>query len=232
MRLEPSTVAGVVLAKPRPEVFTPAIESLLGTPAREALWAAVPFSVVIHNNTERAIAFLGVRFDMTGRSGKPYSVVHYAETLRYPEKAAIQPGAARFVCAEPLYTDLVLGRTTPSRDAETRARMNVANLAKARQVKASLDCVGFVDGQFAGPDSLSVFSRLGSERRAEKELIAEVLESDEIEEILSREIAGVTDSARARKALARRMKIAFDADGPEGVRALARAHRFRIELTR
>ena len=157
---------------------------LLGREPDEALRAAARFSVIIRNKADRAIALLGVRFDMVGERAKRYSVVHYADTLRNPEKADLLPGAIRFVCAEPLYTELVLRRKISQREADKRARMNLDNLAKAREIRASLDCAAFDDGQFAGPDSLGAFARLRAEREAEIAFLDEVLTAGENTEAL------------------------------------------------
>ncbi len=78
----------------------------------------------------------------------------------------------RFVCAEPLYTDLVLRR---AHDIAPRGPMNLGNLRRALRIRASLDCAAFDDGQFAGPDSLGAFDRFETERAAEMAFLAEVL---------------------------------------------------------
>src|ERR1019366_2104729 len=131
--------------------------------------------VIARNSHSRAVALLGVRFDMVGRQAKTYSVIHYADTLRYPEKADLTPGGMRFVCAEPRYTDLVL---RSERAIDQRGPMNLNNLRTVLRISASLDCAAFDDGQFAGPDSLGVFDRLEGEREAEIALLEEVLQPD------------------------------------------------------
>src|SRR5580658_8338914 len=110
MQVEPSSVAGVELIGPDAQGFRQAVELLLGRAPDDVLKPALPYSVIARNNHSRPLALLGVRFDMVGRKAKPYSVIHYADTLRYPEKANLAPGAARFVCAEPRYTEMVLRR--------------------------------------------------------------------------------------------------------------------------
>src|SRR5258708_36751993 len=97
MKIEPGSVAGVELIGPDSPGFTSALESLLGRAPDDALRPALPYSAIARNHDSRAIALLGVRFDMIGKRAKPYSVVHYADTLRYPEKAGLTPGGMRFV---------------------------------------------------------------------------------------------------------------------------------------
>src|SRR5580658_7991775 len=164
MQVEPSSIADLELIGPDAEGFRDAVELLLGRAPDTVLEPALPYSAIVRNHRSRAVALLGVRFDMTGPKAKSYSVIHYADTLRYPEKAGVPPGAMRFVCAEPLYTDLVLRR---AREIDPRGPMNLENLRKAFEIRASLDCAAFDDGQFAGPDSLGAFERLGIEREAE-----------------------------------------------------------------
>lgn len=228
MKIEPSSVAEVELIGPGTAEFREALEFLLGGEPDEALHAALPYSVIVRNNASRAIALLGIRFNMIGEQGKQYSVVHYADTLRNPEKADLTPGAMRFVCAEPLYTGIVLGRKPALREAEQRARMNLSNLAKAREIRASLDCVAFDDGHFAGPDSLGAFERFAAEREAEIAFLGEILNSNgNIQTLLAHAM-----EIPARKALAKRLQAELHGGGVPEMMARARSHRPRIALSR
>jgi hypothetical protein len=232
--VEPSGIESVELIGPAAAEFGEALESILGWPPDDVLKPALPYSVIARNNDARAIALLGIRFDMVGRQAKPYSVIHYADMLRHPEKANLKPGAMRFVCAEPLYTDLVLRR---DREVNLRGRMNLDNLRTMLRIRASLDCVGFSDGQFAGPDSLGAFDRFESERDAEMALIAEVDKPEcTIETVLHAmeiPVAQARDRALlARRALARRLHEGFEAGGLNEMAARARNHRVRIKLWR
>lgn len=239
MQVEPSSIADLDLIGPDAEGFREAVESLLGhSPGRvpyDVLEPALPFSTIVRNRDSRAVALLGVRFDMASPRAKPYSVIHYADTLRYPERAGVPPGTMRFVCAEPLYTDLVLRR---GRDIDRRGPMNLENLRKAVQIRASLDCAAFDDGQFAGPDSLGAFERLDTEREAEIAFLEEVLKPDcaigaVLRDALEVPIASARDRASlARRVLAKKLSEAFAAGGPDEVVTRARNHRLRIRLWR
>src|SRR5579862_3191036 len=167
-------VERVELIPPSAHEFDVALESLLGRPPDSVLRPALPYSVIVRNGDARAITLLGVRFDMIGLKAKPYSVVHYADTLRYPEKTDFAPGAMRSVCAEPSYTDMVLRGAT---EVALRGRMNLDNLRTILQIRPSIDCVGFEDGQFAGPDSLGAFDRFERGREAELAFLAELEKS-------------------------------------------------------
>lgn len=217
----------VDLIGPDTAEFREALEVLLGCAPDEALRPAIPFSVIVRNKTGRAIALLGVRFDMIGARARPYSVVHYADTLRNPEKADLTPGAMRFVCAEPLYTELVLRRKVGRREADKRGRMNLDNLAKASEIRASLDCVAFDDGHFAGPDSLGAFDRLRAGREAEIAFLEEVLSAADLAALLRSAM-----EIPARRALARRLQEGLQTGGQEETMARARSHRPRIALSR
>jgi hypothetical protein len=235
MQVEPSSVPNVELFGPDATEFKEAVELLLGRAPDGVLEPALPYSVIARNSHSRAVALLGVRFDMLGAHAKSYSVVHYADTLRYPEKVALTPGAMRFVCAEPLYTDLVLRRAT---EIDRRGPMNLENLRKVLRIKASLDCAAFDNGQFTGPDSLRAFDRLESERAAEIAFLEEVLKPDCAVETLVKNAmeippAKARDQAcLARRVLARRLYDGLAADGVDGAAALARNHRLRIQLWR
>ena len=233
--VETSGIESVELIEPGAAEFGEALESILGRPPDDVLKPALPYSVIARNNDVRAIALLGIRFDMVGRQAKPYSVIHYADMLRHPERADLKPGAMRFVCAEPLYTDLVLRR---EREVHLRGRMNLDNLRTMLRIRASLDCVGFSDGQFAGPDSLGAFDRFERERDAEMALIAEVDKKEcTIETVLHAAMEIPVEQARdrallARRALARRLHEGFEAGGLNEMTARARNHRVRIKLWR
>jgi hypothetical protein len=224
MQVEPSSVADLDLIGPGAPECKAAVESLLGRAPDDVLKPALPYSVIARNHHARAVALLGIRFDMVGPRAKPYSVVHYADTLRHPEKASLAPGAMRFVCAEPLYTDLVLRR---GREIDARGPMNLDNLRKALQIRASLDCAAFDDGRFAGPDTLGAFDRFQIERDAEIALLEEVLKPDcDVEAIL-------TDRAHpTRRVLAKRLQEGYTAGGLGETIARARSHRLRIRLWR
>jgi hypothetical protein len=243
MKVEPSSVAGVELIGPDAGEFKDAVGTLLGRELDDVLKPALPYSVIARNSHTRAVALLGVRFDMLGRKAKPYSVIHYADTLRYPEKANLAPGAMRFVCAEPRYTDMVLNR---DREVDQRGPMNLKNLRTVLRIKASLDCAAFDDGQFAGPDSLGAFDRYLSEREAEiallEEVLEEVLKPDcAIAALLERalEIPGETPAAQsrdraalARRALAKQFHQGLAEGGLDELAVRVRNHRLKIRLWR
>lgn len=225
MQVVPSSVPNLELIGPDAEGFKEAVESLLGRALDKVLEPALPYSVIARNNGLRAVALLGIRFDMLGPQGKSYSVIHYADTLRHPEKAALTPGAMRFVCAEPLYTDLVLRRAD---EVDRRGPMNLENLRKTLRISASIDCAAFDDGQFAGPDTLGAFDRLEREREVEIAFLEEILKPGCEVETLLRQAMEIP----ARRALAKRLCEGLAADGLEGVVTVARNHRLRIALWR
>jgi hypothetical protein len=227
LKIQPSAVPDVDLIGPDTAEFREALEFLLGKEPDEALRPAVPFSVIVRNKTGRAIALLGVRFDMIGARARKYSVVHYADTLRNPEKADLTPGAMRFVCAEPLYTELVLRGMLSRREADKRAQMNLDNLAKAREIRASLDCAAFDNGHFAGPDSLGAFDRLRAEREVEIAFLEEVSSAPDLAALLQSAM-----EVPARRALAKRLLEGLQTGGRAETIARARSHRPRIALSR
>lgn len=224
-------VALVELIRPEDAGFHEAMETILGRAPDEVIAPALPYSVIVRNHDARAVALLGIRFDMTGPRGKKYSVVHYADTLRHPERADLRPQTMRFVCAEPLYTNLVL---RGERSVDRRGPMNLENLRTMLKVRASLDCIAFADGEFAGADSLGAFDRFAREREAEMALLEEIGGRDgAAEPMLMRAAemaaeAGSDQGLRARRMLARRLL----AGGREGLAARVGEHRVRIRLWR
>jgi hypothetical protein len=190
---------------------------------------ALPYSVIVVNDSSRAIALLGVRFDMTGPRAKPYSVIHYADTLRNPGKTDFVARTRRFVCAEPSFTALVLRREG---DLSSRGRNNLDNLRKMANIRASVDCVAFDDGQFEGPDTLGAFERLARQREMEAAFLAAVGSGKpgETERLL---LEAADDPAdRARRTLARTLLEGLQTGGQQGMLARARAHHPKIAVWR
>jgi len=232
MRIVPSSIDGVALHGPDSQEFSDGLTSLLGRAPRELLEPALPFSVIVANHSERTVSLLGVRFDMVGPHAKEYSVVHFADTLRNPQKADFRPGTKRFVCAEPAYTALVVRGEVA---ANTRGRMNLGNLRRMLQIRATLDCIAFDDGLFAGPDSQGSFERFAREREIEAGMVADVLALEgaplsTIEDALVRAIEDVQE--RARRAVARKLLEALARDGRDEMFRAARTYRHRIALRR
>ncbi|MES1257361.1 MAG: hypothetical protein ABUS51_02980 [Acidobacteriota bacterium] len=232
MKVTASGVDGIILYGSDSPEFERALTLILGRAPRELLRPALPFSVIVENTSDRAVALLGVRFDMVGQKAKHYSVVHYADTLRNPEKADLRPGVKRFVCAEPAYTSLVIRGEAV---ASTRGRMNLDNLRRMLQIRASLDCVAFADGTFHGPDSQGAFERIARERKAESTLLAEVLaiESAPIAAIEAVLFEAVQDPAeRGRRTVARKLLEGLESGGRDELVSRAKSYRCRIPLTR
>jgi hypothetical protein len=229
MKITPSGIAGMALVGPDCDEFEAALAPLLGGAPRELLAPALPFSVIVVNDSGRAVSLLGVRFDMTGPRGKPYSVIHYADTLRNPAKSDFLPGTARFVCAEPSFTALVLrGDDTWDRCE----RNNLDNLRRMLSFRAALDSVAWDDGRFEGPDSCGAFERLGRQREVEAEFRAQVVGADpsEAESLLN---GAVDDPAnRTRRALAMKLLEGLQMGGREEMLSRAQGHRLKIAVWR
>jgi hypothetical protein len=232
MKAAESTVKCVKMFGPDAPEFETHLVEILGRAPRELLRAALPFSVIVENASDRPVALLGVRFDMVGPKAKTYSVVHYADTLRNPEKADLGPGAIRFICAEPAYTSLVLRGEVV---ANTRGRMNLDNLRRMLQIRATLDCVAFDDGAFHGPDTQGAFGRIMDEREAELALLGEVarLEAEPVAQLEALLFEAVLDpSDRSRRAVARKLIEGLESGGRDELNARVKGYRCRIPLVR
>ena len=227
MRVLPSAVPGVTVHGHGSPEFEEALPEILGTAPRELLRAAFPYSVIVLNRGDRTISFLGVRFDMISTGRKQYSVVHYADTLRNPAKSDFRPSTGRFICAEPEYTSLVLrGEVAP----KTRGRMNLENLRQMVDMRASIDCVAFADGQFVGPDSQHSFDRLVREREVEVAFLNRIFETPELEKLLYNAVEDPAE--RVIRNIARKVLEGFVSGGRAEAMARARAHQCRIPLFR
>jgi hypothetical protein len=222
-------IEGVRLIVPGGEEFERELEPLLGRAPRELIAPALPYSVIVANDSDRAIALLGIRFDMTGPYAKPYSVIHYADTLRNPEKSDLQPGVRRFVCAEPSFTALLLRRDD---DLSSRGRNNLGNLRKMLDLSASIDCVAFDDGRFEGPDTENAFDRLAKQRQTEASFLIEVVSMSAPDADGFLRAAAEDAGDRARRMLARKLLDALESGGPDGMMRQASQHRFKMAVWR
>jgi hypothetical protein len=229
MKIETTGIAGVTLLASGSDEFDAALQSLLGRAPKELIAPAIPYSVIVSNDSGRAISLLGIRFDMLTAHAAPCSVVHYSDTLRNPEKSDFQPRVKRFVCAEPSFTALLLRRDG---DLSSRGRNNLDNLRKMLSVTAMVDCVAWSDGKFEGPDALGAFERLARQRLMEEAFVALVqsLDARAMERLLKEASEDTED--RARRKLGRRLLEGFQAGGREEVLGRARNHRLKILLHR
>jgi hypothetical protein len=230
MKVTPSAVPGIAIISKEDPGFAEALARTVDAVSLDRLEAALPFSVIVENRSPHSVALFAVRFDMLDGKAKPCCVVHYADTLRNPEKAGLPAGASRFVCAEASFTALAVEGREP---APSRTRLNIGNLKRMLQIRATLDCVAFDDGSFSGPDSLAAFDRLNAERNTEMEFIASVLHlSDRPAVAMEAIMKAATNGDRVQKNQARRLLEAFASGGLDGMTAKARSHRPRIELRR
>ncbi|HVW09295.1 MAG TPA: hypothetical protein VHC90_11975 [Bryobacteraceae bacterium] len=229
MKITPSTIEGVRLIAPETAEFERELAPLLGRAPRELIAPALPYSVIFANNAGRPISLLGIRFDMTGPYAKPYSVIHYADTLRNPEKSDLQPGTRRYVCAEPSFTALLLRRDG---DLSSRGRHNLDNLKKTLDISASIDCVAFEDGRFEGPDTQGAIERLAQQRQMEASFLIEVVSMSAVDADRCLRAAVEDAGDRARRVLARKLLEGLESGGPEGMLRLASQHRLKIAVWR
>ena len=150
MKIRTSLVEGVEIARPEEGLRLPAL--------------ALRYSVAVRNRASLPIAFLGVRFEMVKRDGKPAAFLHYSDTLRYPERADFVPGSDRFICIEQIVTDAVRrGLDFDSVSGNGQALANLQLVDRMLGVTASIDCVAFTDGAFDGPDVGGAWERLQAE---------------------------------------------------------------------
>jgi hypothetical protein len=206
-----------------------ALAPLLGRAPRELLAPALPYSVIVANDGGRSIALLGVRFNMTGPYAKQYSVIHYADSLRNPDKADFLAGTKRFVCAEPSFTALLLRRDG---DLSSRGRSNLDNLRRMLDIQASLDCIAWDDGRFEGPDTQGAFERLERQREMERMFVDQTpgMSLAEAEKLLLEAAEDPKD--RARRAIARKLLEGLQSGGRDGMLEVARNHRLKIGVWR
>src|SRR6185437_9580550 len=227
MKISAGTIEGVRLIAPATDEFERELKPLLGRAPRGLIAPALPYSVIVANDLDRAIALLGIRFDMTGPYAKPYSVIHYADTLRNPEKSDLQPGARRFVCAEPSFTALLLRRDA---DLSSRGRDNLDNLRKTIDIRASLDCVAFDDGRFEGPDTQNAFERLAKQRQLEASFPMEVVSMSAVDAELYLRTAVEDTGNRPCRMLARKLLEALESAGQEAMTQQASQHRLKMAV--
>lgn len=158
----------VSLVGPASPEFIPTLRQILTERQIEALKPALPFSVVIKNNSARAIAATGVLFETTQPDGRKYQYYNRVVDLHSPSSAFLSAGQVRFESlARPLKwavnlrrVDLFLGHPDYQ-----RMLVRVADFSLAKTTTAILDFVVFDDGKFVGPDSCGQFFHIENEGR-------------------------------------------------------------------
>ncbi len=100
MKIETKGIAGVTLLASGSDGFDTALQSLLGRAPRELIAPAIPYSVIVANDSGRTISLLGIRFDMLTAHAAPCCVVHYSDTLRNPGRSPISSPASNDLFAQ------------------------------------------------------------------------------------------------------------------------------------
>jgi hypothetical protein len=121
---------------------------------------------------------------------------------------------------------------------DLRGKMNLDSLRMVLRIRASVDCVAFADGQFAGPDSLGAFDRFAQERNAETALLDEIRLAGAAPELVLKKALEIPSSqARdraliARKVLARRLQEILENDGSDEMCSTAQNYPLKLILWR
>jgi hypothetical protein len=132
------------------------------------------YSVIVKNNTTRAIRGTGVLYTSDFGLGRAYDDLNATVNLP-PMPILLQPGAIRFDCILPGVGDAVqsgrLAEYSQRRSFQERMQFHISRDLLMKGIKVSLDFVLFDDGSFIGPDKLRRFQWMMRGTSAEQEFV-------------------------------------------------------------
>jgi hypothetical protein len=167
----PSSLAGVTLIGPGDPAYLPAVQSLIAPDQYPAYQPMLPYSVVVRNDTGRAMADVCVIFVVTQAAGHQAGSISECPGNIPPSGPSplLARGAAILVSAAPQYTYI-----KPRRQLPSASTPRMAQVTGALSIVISLDSAVFSDGTMAGPDSQSNFQRYSAHLAADRDFAAAI----------------------------------------------------------
>jgi hypothetical protein len=172
--VESTGVPGVALIAPTEPNFETYAAVVLGTQVLEDLRPILSTSMILENGSQKRIVYYGARFQYIGSEGYPVTNLIYIDMRTRGVAKPLSPGERTLVSFEPSLTYLIVqgGASSAKGRTEYRAWLeNLAAVAARGRITASLDCVIFEDGQFAGADHANHFNVLKVREAAHAEFL-------------------------------------------------------------
>lgn len=168
------SLSRIVLVGPSDPAFLPAVQALIRTAKFPSYQPALPYSVLVQNDTSRPILDVCVIFDVTQVNGKKDGSLATGWGNIPPSAGTVSllvPGAQLLASAVRGYSYTTPHRNPPPADLAAR----LAELTSASSIVISLDSVLFADGTLAGPDTRNNFVRYSQRLAADRDFAAAVL---------------------------------------------------------
>jgi hypothetical protein len=168
------SLSGIALVGPSDPAFLLAVQALIGAANFPSYEPALPYSVLVRNDTSRPIIDVCVIFDVTQVNGKKDGSLASGWGNIPPSAGAVPllaPGAQLLASAVRGYAYTTPRRNPPPADLAAR----LAELSSAASIMVSLDSVLFADGTLAGPDTRNNFVQYSQRLAADRDLAAAVL---------------------------------------------------------
>ena len=147
--IAPSTIGGIQLAGPQSPNFTAMVAEIVGPDQPPAFTEALPYGVVIRNNSAQPLAAVCVVWTGTFNPQAAGPIGSWREWFANPS-SQIAPGQS--VVAVPSGGILSTPRDL-NRYARRGSVSSLRTVQQAHAIEVSLDGVVFASGQFLGPDT-------------------------------------------------------------------------------
>lgn len=167
----PGSLAGVTLIGPNDAAYPAAVQTLIPPDQIAAYRPMLPYSVLVRNDTGRAMIDVCVIFEATQPTGYKTGSISECPGNIPPNgsRALLAPGAQILISAVPQFNYTVPRRHLPSSDSP-----RIQQVAAAKSIVVSLDSAVFADGSMSGPDTQTNFLRYSARLAADRDYAAAV----------------------------------------------------------
>ena len=167
--------SGISINEASGSAFAAAIGNWLSPETKELLRPILPNSVIVNNQTDKAIVAVCVRWTLTDLEGRVTVDDMTLQTLIKDRRFMADPGGAVFMSPyTALNRKIELGKGTRVMES-TFKWPDLNRYAGQRAINISIDSVIFEDGTIIGPDQNKTAEKLSAWLRAEKEIVDQVL---------------------------------------------------------
>ena len=163
---------GVRLVTPDSIAFLPLLHSRVNESAMAPLHSLLPYTVIVKNESQRAVAAITLIWSYKNKQGRPITntTVHF--TLAADHRQMLRVGDMWILTPVHAVNQAVqTGRFSMIAMADPRLQQTLlTDFAAQADIGISLDCLVFEDGELIGPDRALTAAYLNGKLRARKEI--------------------------------------------------------------
>jgi len=226
--VQASRIPGVDIVGPQSTEFSGLVAQIVGTdqPSGFAEW--LPYSVVIRNKSEQALAAVTVIWSASFNGGPTGHTGGTSPTWFGAQRQQIQPGQSLIVMPQAT----LLAPRDLRRFADGRGEGNLQNFQHADRIEVALDSVVFATGQYVGADSIQEYETFAADLNAPRSVAAELLQKQQSSSIgdivqwlqtLAARHGGDDPNARSAGSSARAMLMIYQRRGEAALYEMAQS---------